>query len=256
MYCVSRLVNRRYAHCFLARLPFKRLNPELKGNRETKRARGPPVSSCLGSGLSDGENDANDSSPPLCHRPPVVNGRGPLDGFVIKKKHPGCPPAVTIDLTEDSNSSDTVHQRKPRAVPEPSPPTDERIPGVLDASHPVNSQSSVPTVKEQSDGHMEKSDLQENTVMEESMQEDSEGELRHESGLLSSPASSSSLSTAESSPEANKSAQRTPSFIEVSGCYIKVKGQTCTVWFVGQKKCFFIFNISIIVIINHRLSKS
>ncbi|XP_031430787.1 chromatin assembly factor 1 subunit A [Clupea harengus] len=197
-----------------ARLPFKRLNPELKGNRETKRARGPPVSSCLGSGLSDGENDANDSSPPLCHRPPVVNGRGPLDGFVIKKKHPGCPPAVTIDLTEDSNSSDTVHQRKPRAVPEPSPPTDERIPGVLDASHPVNSQSSVPTVKEQSDGHMEKSDLQENTVMEESMQEDSEGELRHESGLLSSPASSSSLSTAESSPEANKSAQRTPSFIE------------------------------------------
>ncbi|XP_062411618.1 chromatin assembly factor 1 subunit A isoform X2 [Sardina pilchardus] len=198
-----------------ARLPFKRLNPELKGNVGTKRARGPPTSSYLGSGVSDGENDTNDTSPPQCQRPPIVNGRGPLDGFVIKKRQPlfpPCAPVAVVDLTEDSNSSDTVQQQSV-AVPAPSSaPTDDSIfLSDLDSSHTINSNTSVPVTKEQSDDQVEEDDHVKNAEMEENMEGDFENECIHENGLRLSTASSSSLSTVESSPDSHKTGQCPPS---------------------------------------------
>ncbi|XP_076133901.1 chromatin assembly factor 1 subunit A [Alosa pseudoharengus] len=197
-----------------ARLPFKRLNPELKGNLGTKRAKGPPTS-YLGSGVSDGENDANDTSPPQCLRPAIVNGRGPLDGFVIKKRQPlfsPCVPVAVVDLTEDSNSSDTVKQ-KSEAVPAPSSaPTDDCIfLSHQNSLHTINSNTSVPVTEEQGDGQVEENDHMKNTEMEENMQGDFENELRHENGLRLSAASSSSLSTVESSPDSHKTGHCLPS---------------------------------------------
>uniref|UniRef100_A0A3B4ALA9 Uncharacterized protein n=1 Tax=Periophthalmus magnuspinnatus TaxID=409849 RepID=A0A3B4ALA9_9GOBI len=61
------------------RLPFKRLNPEPKENQPPKR---PCAHVCPGPEVSERENE-NESSPiPLCTGPPLVNGRGPLDGFL------------------------------------------------------------------------------------------------------------------------------------------------------------------------------
>uniref|UniRef100_A0AAY5EC92 Chromatin assembly factor 1 subunit p150 C-terminal domain-containing protein n=1 Tax=Electrophorus electricus TaxID=8005 RepID=A0AAY5EC92_ELEEL len=95
-----------------ARLPFKRLNTETKQTRETKRTRpgssGPPTHELS---ASDRENEVDATSLLLPSRSGLINGRGPLDGFMKRAK---CPPVSTIppmiDLTEDSNSTDAAKQ--------------------------------------------------------------------------------------------------------------------------------------------------
>lgn len=80
-----------------ARLPFKRLNPEPKENHPPKRpcAHTPPDPE-----VSDRENE---SSPlPLRTGPPLVNGRGPIDGF-FNRRRPGDENMV-IDLTDEKTS--------------------------------------------------------------------------------------------------------------------------------------------------------
>ncbi|XP_066552318.1 chromatin assembly factor 1 subunit A [Amia ocellicauda] len=86
-----------------ARLPFKRLNPVPKQNGESKKPRVPPPAPAPRSpepGSSDAENEQE--------RPPLVNGRGPLDSFMTRggcQRQHTAQPSVTIDLTEDSNST-------------------------------------------------------------------------------------------------------------------------------------------------------
>ncbi|KAM4548482.1 chromatin assembly factor 1 subunit A isoform 1-T1 [Odontesthes bonariensis] len=85
-----------------ARLPFKRLNPEPKENQPPKR---PCTHACPGPNVSDGQ-DQNESSP-LSERsgPPLVNGRGPLDGFLSRRRPASSDENAVIDLTEDKTPS-------------------------------------------------------------------------------------------------------------------------------------------------------
>lgn len=207
----------RFCLFLLARLPFKRLNPELKGNNGTKRPRGPPASSCLENGVSDGENDEKDTSPPGCPLPTIFNGRGPLDGFVVKQRKPGFPPSApvaTIDLTEDSNSSETV-QQQPEAVSKSCSAfkDDCVLAGSLEVSRAINSHTCEAVMENQNDGQVNENDHMKNTDTEGDIHGDFDTEVRHESGLLSSAVSTSSLSTVESSPESHKTAQRPQSSI-------------------------------------------
>uniref|UniRef100_I3J2Y4 Chromatin assembly factor 1, subunit A (p150) n=1 Tax=Oreochromis niloticus TaxID=8128 RepID=I3J2Y4_ORENI len=85
-----------------ARLPFKRLNPEPKENQPPKR---PCAHSCPEPEVSDRENE--NASSPLSVRsgPPLVNGRGPLDGFISRRRAATSDENMIIDLTEDNTSS-------------------------------------------------------------------------------------------------------------------------------------------------------
>uniref|UniRef100_A0A673A3A2 Chromatin assembly factor 1 subunit p150 C-terminal domain-containing protein n=1 Tax=Sphaeramia orbicularis TaxID=375764 RepID=A0A673A3A2_9TELE len=83
-----------------ARLPFKRLNPEPKENQPPKRS---CAHLCPEPGVVDRENE-NESSPlPVRTGPPLVNGRGPLDGF-LSRRCPASDENIVIDLTEDNLS--------------------------------------------------------------------------------------------------------------------------------------------------------
>lgn len=163
----------------------------------------------------------------------MVNGRGPLDGFVVKQKQPGFPPSAvgtTIDLTEDSNSSETNGQQPEALSKSCSEFKDDCVlVGGLEASHAIDSHTCVPVEKKQSDGQIHENDHMKSTETEGNIHEDSESEVRHENGLLSSAVSTSSLSTVESSPESHQAAKRPPSSITVSvsqQCFGEMNGGT------------------------------
>ncbi|KAI1883042.1 hypothetical protein AGOR_G00241160 [Albula goreensis] len=207
-----------------ARLPFKRLNPELKENGEPKRPRGPlsaPLN--LDPGASDGENEP-DPSPPLDppHRAALVNGRGPLDGFMTRSArptsvpHPACPaPSVTIDLTEDSNSVESAQQcpnpPTAAAASQPVPPPDSQpaMPLETTAAMGTGSKEAV-VVATPPRSHPPASaaetphplGLRTEGVVEEENEMDISN---NENASLLSPSSTSSLSVVESSPEPAKS---------------------------------------------------
>uniref|UniRef100_A0A8C2JVP3 Chromatin assembly factor 1, subunit A (p150) n=1 Tax=Cyprinus carpio TaxID=7962 RepID=A0A8C2JVP3_CYPCA len=120
-----------------ARLPFKRLNPETKECSEPKRTKGPVVPKCSEPSASDGENDGDSSSTPLHHGPVLVNGRGPLDCFMNRRKRsPVRSGSGTVDLTEDSN--DAVKQQ-------PGPPVAATCP--LSEETMKNSTSSLSVIE-------------------------------------------------------------------------------------------------------------
>uniref|UniRef100_A0A9J7WV91 Chromatin assembly factor 1, subunit A (p150) n=1 Tax=Cyprinus carpio carpio TaxID=630221 RepID=A0A9J7WV91_CYPCA len=119
------------------RLPFKRLNPETKECSEPKRTKGPVVPKCSEPSASDGENDGDSSSTPLHHGPVLVNGRGPLDCFMNRRKRsPVRSGSGTVDLTEDSN--DAVKQQ-------PGPPVAATCP--LSEETMKNSTSSLSVIE-------------------------------------------------------------------------------------------------------------
>ncbi|XP_030640106.1 chromatin assembly factor 1 subunit A [Chanos chanos] len=193
-----------------ARLPFKRLNPESKETRKPKRNRGPAAPPCLEPGASDGENEIDRPSPLVHHRPALVNGRGPLDGFMSRTK---CPPAaptpsITIDLTEDSSSADAAKQQ-------PAPPTAASCPTTErdDITKITEAQSSTPAAHSEQDLDSSVVDTATPTELdttmgseeEEEEDGDQETEVSHGNGSLVSPGSNSSLSVADSSPEPTKS---------------------------------------------------
>ncbi|XP_062308729.1 chromatin assembly factor 1 subunit A [Osmerus eperlanus] len=95
-----------------ARLPFKRLNPEPKESSEPKRTRAPL---CPDPGASDGENELDRPQLSVRHGPALVNGRGPLDGFMSRESRASPAKCSIVDLTEDS--CDSGH------LPEPLPTT-------------------------------------------------------------------------------------------------------------------------------------
>uniref|UniRef100_A0A3B5ADW5 Chromatin assembly factor 1 subunit A n=1 Tax=Stegastes partitus TaxID=144197 RepID=A0A3B5ADW5_9TELE len=106
-----------------ARLPFKRLNPEPKENQPPKR---PCAHACPEPEVSDRENENEPSPLSVRSRPPLVNGRGPLDGFLSRR----CPAASSdenhvIDLTEDIESP-SVKQRVSPASASPCVPAKDK----------------------------------------------------------------------------------------------------------------------------------
>lgn len=84
-----------------ARLPFKRLNPEPKENQLPKRL-------CEHACPEPGVSDIQDSSAlPLHGGPPLVNGRGPLDGFLSRRRPEPSNENMIVDLTTDETLSPT-----------------------------------------------------------------------------------------------------------------------------------------------------
>lgn len=84
-----------------ARLPFKRLNSEPKENQLPKCLR---EHACPEPGVSD----IHDSSTlPLHGGPPLVNGRGPLDGFLSRNRPEPSNENMIVDLTTDKTLSPT-----------------------------------------------------------------------------------------------------------------------------------------------------
>lgn len=84
-----------------ARLPFKRLNPEPKDNQLPKRL-------CEHGCPEPGVSDIHDSSMLPRHAgPPLVNGRGPLDGFLSRRRPELSNENIIIDLTTDNTLSPT-----------------------------------------------------------------------------------------------------------------------------------------------------
>ncbi|XP_077462961.1 chromatin assembly factor 1 subunit A isoform X2 [Stigmatopora argus] len=87
-----------------ARLPFKRMNSEPKESKSSPKR--PCAHVIPEQGVSDREND-NESSPQVIpNRPPLVNGRGPLDCFLSKKRTSD---QNIIDLTDDGPSPVKLH---------------------------------------------------------------------------------------------------------------------------------------------------
>lgn len=85
-----------------ARLPFKRINPMPKENQPPKRHCAHP---CPESEALDGDNENESSAQPAQSGPPLVNGRGPLDCFLSRKRPAPSHETVTIDLTAEENRS-------------------------------------------------------------------------------------------------------------------------------------------------------
>ncbi|XP_035636191.1 chromatin assembly factor 1 subunit A-like isoform X2 [Oncorhynchus keta] len=211
-----------------ARLPFKRLNPEPKDISEPKRT-------CTLSrpGLSDGENESDCSPLPVRHGPALVNGRGPLDGFMSRSTQASPAKSIVIDLTEDSNSTDLLKQQPATPIVASCPPTpNSHLSKTLSAVTATKTDHTAKTEPidyklgdEQKDGEEEKDrgdtasisqldTTQGSDTEEEEDEEQEEADMSsHGNESMLSPSSTSSLSAAESSPEAAKT-ENTPTVTE------------------------------------------
>ncbi|KAL1022960.1 hypothetical protein UPYG_G00034730 [Umbra pygmaea] len=199
-----------------ARLPFKRLNPEPKETGESKRTRSLP---CAEPGLSDGENDSECSLLPIRHGPALVNGRGPLDGFIRSSQ--GSPAkCLVVDLTEDSNSTDALKQQTSTTITALCPSTKKHLSAVTDHTAKTltldcKEQDEEKTMKEK-DGEdtasispIDTTQGSETEEEEEDEEQDQEQSVTadissHGNGSMLSPSSTSSLSASEGSPETVK----------------------------------------------------
>ncbi|XP_027882576.1 chromatin assembly factor 1 subunit A [Xiphophorus couchianus] len=206
-----------------ARLPFKRLNAEPKENQPPKR---PCTHSCPGPADLDTQNE-NESSP-LSERsgPPLVNGRGPLDGFLRRR----CPASsassdskVVIDLTDDDKSSPVKRRGSPApAASRPPAKTKQQRKDRTEAAGKHKDVTDTPetqtadfvliTDEEAEEEEEEEEDLatsvsQLDTTTQDS---DSEPEEQNESGNKSTQSPSSASSMSESSPENTKTGDSTP----------------------------------------------
>ncbi|XP_019752386.1 chromatin assembly factor 1 subunit A isoform X2 [Hippocampus comes] len=98
MDCKPNNANKKLVQAYL---PFKRLNPEPNENKPSPKR--PRAHVCPEPGVSDRENDSESSPLTLLSRPPLVNGRGPLDCF-LSKRRPSASDENIIDLTDDGPS--------------------------------------------------------------------------------------------------------------------------------------------------------
>lgn len=158
------------------------------------------------------------SSIPLQHGPALVNGRGPLDCFMSRRKRSSVlsGPEATIDLTEDSN--DAVKDQPAPPVAATCPLSEETTKTTED-----NTKSTEPTTpltekemekdedEEEDEDALPLLDITQESETEEEEQQETEVSPENESVL--STGSTSSLSVIESSPEPSKSAPTTPASV-------------------------------------------
>ncbi|XP_067252324.1 chromatin assembly factor 1 subunit A isoform X1 [Chanodichthys erythropterus] len=196
-----------------ARLPFKRLNPEPKECSEPKRTKCPVAPKCSEPSASDGENDMDSSSIPLQHGPALVNGRGPLDCFMSRRKRSSVlsGPEATIDLTEDSNDAVKEQPAPPVAATCPlSEETTKTAEDTTKSTEPTTplTEKELEKDEEEDEDALPLLDITQESETEEEEQQETEASPENESVL--STGSTSSLSVIESSPEPSKSAPTTP----------------------------------------------
>ncbi|XP_062869288.1 chromatin assembly factor 1 subunit A isoform X2 [Trichomycterus rosablanca] len=204
-----------------ARLPFKRLNPEPKDNRETKRSKTlPSAPPAFETCASDGENEVDTPSLSLPPKIALKNGRGPLDGFMRRTK---CPPVISassavIDLTEDSNSNDVTKTQPCAPVKALHPSNDKaanETQNVAQTKEPelaaaVSQLSEENMVVDEAEDSAALSQLDSTIESEIETEQDQKAEESQCDESLQSPVSSSSNSLIESSPEPSKSTPTTP----------------------------------------------
>ncbi|XP_029356314.1 chromatin assembly factor 1 subunit A isoform X2 [Echeneis naucrates] len=213
-----------------ARLPFKRLNPEPKENQPPKR---PCAHACPEP--SDRENENESFSLPVHSGPPLVNGRGPLDGF-LSHRHPAasdenavidltqnepltpakCPDSAAVALplvsTKDKHQGkdETVYSEKSNSKQQ-TPTAHTRDCVEVDDDDDDDDDDEVEEIEDE-DGNQTASISHLDTTQDS----DSETEEQNESGNISSLGNKSTLSTSsissmsESSPEKSKTDDPTP----------------------------------------------
>ncbi|KAI3368923.1 hypothetical protein L3Q82_025898 [Scortum barcoo] len=207
-----------------ARLPFKRLNPEPKENQPPKR---PCAHACPEPEVPDRENES--SVLPVHTGPPLVNGRGPLDGFLSRRHPASSDENMVIDLTADNPSSPVKRLNSP-APASPFLPTKDKHQG-KDTPTSSGKSSNVEltpkthtldcsVVSKDEEEEVEEKDGNEPasiSQLETSQDSESEPEEENESGNVSSLGNRSMLSassvssSSESSPEKSMTDEPTPS---------------------------------------------
>lgn len=213
-----------------ARLPFKRLNPEPKENQPPKR---PCAHACPEPGVSDrdNENESESSALPVHSGPPLVNGRGPLDGFLSRRRPAPSDENMVIDLTADNSLSPAKrhvlpasaspclptkdkHQSKDKTSSSGKPSNVDHTPKTHTLDSEVVNTDEDEEVEEE-DGDQTASISQLDTT-QDSESEPEEPEEHDESGNVSSLGNRSMLSassvssTSESSPEKSRTDDPTP----------------------------------------------
>ncbi|KAF6727887.1 Chromatin assembly factor 1 subunit A [Oryzias melastigma] len=202
-----------------ARLPFKRLNTEPKENQPPKRPRAP---ACPQPVDSDEHNE--NVSTPLSERsgPPLVNGRGPIDGFFSRRHLPPSDEKVIIDLTAESSPikgftppAAACHPAKSKLCAKDKPASSEQPLNVEDTSKPRSSDSV--TISDDEGEQSEAEDPPASTSQLDTTQDsNSEPEEQNESGNVSSSENRSTQSASpgsplsESSPENKEAGDATP----------------------------------------------
>lgn len=208
-----------------ARLPFKRMNPEPKENQPPKR---PCAHACPKAGAPDRDNEIESSPLPVHSGRPLVNGRGPLDGFLSRRRTEPSDENMVIDLTSDNTMSPIKRNASPAVASPCLQAKDE-----LQDKHKTASSGKTGSVdknpKTQTLDCTVDSDDEEEEEVEEVVEEEEEGnqtaansqldstqnsesepEELEESGNVSSLANQSMLSvssvssTSEGSPEKSK----------------------------------------------------
>lgn len=217
-----------------ARLPFKRLNPEPKENQPPKR---PCEHSCPEQGVSDRENNDESSPPPVCNGPPLVNGRGPLDGFLSRRRPAGSDENMVIDLTDENTSSPVKclvlpapdspcrptkdkHQSKDKTTSPGKSSNVDHTPKThtLDCIEVNNDEGDEDEDEDEEEEEKEKDGNETTSVsqLDTTQDSDSEPEEQNESGNVSSLGNRSMLSASsvssmsESSPEKSNTDDPTP----------------------------------------------
>uniref|UniRef100_A0A673WJD3 Chromatin assembly factor 1, subunit A (p150) n=1 Tax=Salmo trutta TaxID=8032 RepID=A0A673WJD3_SALTR len=189
---------------------------EPKETSEPKRTRALP---CPEPGLSDGENESESSPLPMRHGPALVNGRGPLDGFMSHSSQTSPAKIIVVVLTEDFNSTDPLKQQPGTPISASCPSTknnhQSKTLSAVTATKTDHTAKTGPLdckVGDEQDGEEEQEGedtasisqldtTQGSDIEEESVNPDMSS---HGNGSMLSPSSTSSLSAAESSPEAAK----------------------------------------------------
>ncbi|XP_068449101.1 chromatin assembly factor 1 subunit A [Clinocottus analis] len=216
-----------------ARLPFKRMNTEPKDNQPPKRS---CAHACPKPGVPDRENESESSPLPVHSGAPLVNGRGPLDGFLSRRRPEPSDKNTVIDLTSDNTMSPAKRDVSP-AVASPCLQAKDKHHGKDKTASSVKTGSvdHTPTthiidctVDNDNEEEEEDEDEQEveeeddanqtatNSQLDSTQNSESEPEEQEESGNVSSLGNQSILSTSsvgstpESSPEESKTDDRTP----------------------------------------------
>lgn len=184
-----------------ARLPFKRLNPEPKENDPPKR---PCAHACPDPEASDRENE---SSPlPLRTGAPLVNGRGPIDGFFSRRRPAASGDEnIVIDLTD-------VDATPVKCPPSSDKKKDRRVStGKLNLSNCHSPKKQTADSDVESDDDTEKKDQTASiSALDTTQESDCEAEPENESQNISMLTDSPNSSTSESSPERSRSEDPTP----------------------------------------------
>lgn len=198
-----------------ARLPFKRLNPEPKENELPKR---PCGHACPEPEVTDRENENQSSPLSVLNRPPLVNGRGPLDGF-LSHRRPSALQKNIIDLTNDNSSSPlkSLVSDAPASLCCPSKDKhsskDKFTSGKLsNVDHTPKTHASHSTV-DNSDGEreVEEKDGDQITIskLDITQESDSEPDDQNESGNISSLGNRSMLSASSVSSMSDSEPEKT-----------------------------------------------